>query len=109
MTAAEILQAFYNAYAKWLRMGAPANEAIDEFVPVRDQGLCGNLTRFCYTKQVGYDALTGAEALMKQQFIDAGLDGVHPFESSTVYWLRVVSGSIPECLNRIEWAQDHAN
>lgn len=108
MTPAEVLQAFYNAYAKWLGMGAPGHTQVDGFEPMRSRGLCGNLSIFGLQPRVDYAGRVGAETLMKQQFKDAGLDPNHPFESSTMYWLRVVDGSVPECPNRIKWVQEHA-
>lgn len=85
MTAAENLQAFYEAYAQWIEEGAPP-----EMPFRRDTGLCANLIRFVFgvSERTVSKAVEAREArdLLTVQFKLAGLDPVTPFQKEADYW-----------------------
>lgn len=90
----ETLKAFYIAYDKWLKKGAPDNDIFS-----RRCGLCGNYA--AYAISVGVNVNPYKE--LGDQFIEAGLHPQFPFSTVTeardeLYWSQA-------CYNqkRIAW------
>ena len=102
MTAAQILKAFYTAYAQWIEAGAPDDKPFS-----RKYGLCSNLRRHIKDSE-GRNALLALEVrdLMDVEFDQAKLDHNYPFGET--YFEEARNRTMHTNQRRINWVFDRA-
>lgn len=93
----EALKEFYAAYAEWLDAGAPQAKPF-----VRNNGLCLNLL---LKMPLPYEETNAAFEEMSEQFHEAGLDTLFPFDTREEYHTCDNMHLNPR---RIAWVRAHA-
>lgn len=95
------LLAFYRAYRDWLAVGAPDRAPFN-----RMTGLCSGIHDYASNTNIPLDKKMKMLGEMEKQFIDAGLNDLHPFdESIEKYVYDFVKHTNPK---RIRWVLEHA-
>lgn len=96
------LQEFYNEINKWIKEGCHNHVAF-----IKSAGICHNLERYM---RFSDKRVSGIAMDMAEQFLDAGLEFLMPFnESPEDYRNECNNNTVFLNHKRIKWVKDHAN
>lgn len=103
MTQSFELTKFYRAYVAWLNAGSYENSIFS-----KDTGLCDCLQKYFRSKNWRPSDIMGIVVEMEDQFSDAGLDFLYPFNKG--YYRLYKAEDNTKHLNplRIKWVREHA-